>query len=80
MYTIIETPSVTPITNTIIKSSSYSQKNITKENFDNNINGKNVVKKKEKELWQTQGKIWLELGFRRNSVISQLTDFRTKIN
>ena len=52
MYTIIETPYLTPIINTISESAIYSEINNIKDNPDNNINGKIVAKKKEKALLQ----------------------------
>ena len=52
MNTITKTPTLTPTTNTIIESFIYSEINIVKDNPDNNINGKNAAKRKEKALRQ----------------------------
>ena len=47
-YTIIKTPWLPPITNTINESSIYSEINIIEDVPNNNINGKNAAKRKEK--------------------------------
>ena len=47
-YTIIKKPWLPPITNTINESSIYSEINIIEDDPDNNINGKNAAKRKEK--------------------------------
>ena len=54
MNTITKIPILTPTTNTIIKSSIYSEINIIKDDPDNNINGKNAAKRKEKALQQKE--------------------------